>query len=418
VIAAGQRTTEAACPPGTILRLTGLRFFITAGLTFYRGGIMNILPEERGFLYHRDEYKKLLMPGKHFVPPFHRIERYRIDTAFIPRQGLLEILLEQDQKLAEELESAEVPDNHILLVQENGKLAAVHFGSKVDGRVNAAEGGRVCYWKGPQKRSFTLVNLDDTEGAAKFDRALLLHPLLSVCQPVLQYTVEAWEKGLLFIGNVFSRVLENGSYFFWKGTRPVEVKKIDLRQQQMELSGQEIMTRDKVPLRLNFFCQYRIADIMKVSLEIKDFETQFHVALQVALREYIGTQSFDEVMEKKETMGKAVAELVQKDAEEFGLVLGKAGIKDIILPGEIRDIMNQVLIAEKKAQANIIMRREETASTRSLLNTAKLMEENGMLAHLKELEYIERISEKISQITLSGNAQIIDEFRRLFVPSK
>ncbi|MDR1894940.1 MAG: slipin family protein [Spirochaetales bacterium] len=379
---------------------------------------MIILPEERGLLYHRDEYKKLLMPGKHLIPPFHYVERYRIDTAFIPQKGLLEILLERDERLAEELEIVEPPDNHIVLVFENGKLTMVHFPGKVDGRMNAAPGGRVCYWRGPQKRSFTLVNLDDTQGAAQFDRAILLHPLLSSCQLVQQYTVEAWEKGLLFIDNVFSRVLENGTYFFWKGPRPVEVKKADLRQQQMEISGQEIMTRDKVPLRLNFFCWYRIADIMKAVLEIKDFAAQFYVALQVALREYIGTLGFDEVMEKKESIGAAVAELAKKDAGEFGLTLGKAGIKDIVLPGEIRSIMNQVLIAEKKAQANIIMRREETASTRSLLNTAKLMEENGMLAHLKEMEYIERIAEKINQITLSGNGGVIEEFRRLFLPAK
>jgi hypothetical protein len=64
--------------------------------------------------------------------------------------------------------------------------------------------------------------------------------------------------------------------------------------------------------------------------------------------------------------------------------------------------MNGVLIAEKKAQANIIMRREETASTRSLLNTAKLMEENAMLWKLKEMEYVEKIADKISNISVSG----------------
>jgi regulator of protease activity HflC (stomatin/prohibitin superfamily) len=101
---------------------------------------------------------------------------------------------------------------------------------------------------------------------------------------------------------------------------------------------------------------------------------------------------------------------------KFGLEIGHSGIKDVILPGEIRDIMNQVLIAEKKSQANVIMRREETASTRSLLNTAKLMEENEVLYRLKELEYIERISEKISQITLSGGTQIADQLREIFVP--
>ena len=78
------------------------------------------------------------------------------------------------------------------------------------------------------------------------------------------------------------------------------------------------------------------------------------------------------------------------------------GIRDIILPGDVKEIMNQVLIAEKKAQANIIMRREETASTRSLLNTAKLMEENAMLWKLKEMEYVEKIADKISNISVSG----------------
>ena len=84
-------------------------------------------------------------------------------------------------------------------------------------------------------------------------------------------------------------------------------------------------------------------------------------------------------------------------------------VRDIILPGEIRDIMNTVLIAEKKAQANVIARREEVASTRSLLNTAKLMEENKTLYKLKELEYLERIFENVSTITVNGSGDILSQ---------
>jgi regulator of protease activity HflC (stomatin/prohibitin superfamily) len=102
----------------------------------------------------------------------------------------------------------------------------------------------------------------------------------------------------------------------------------------------------------------------------------------------------------------------------MGIDLLSAGVKDIILPGDVKDIINQVLIAEKKAQANVIMRREETASTRSLLNTAKIMDENKTLYRLKELEYIERISEKISSITLSSGGQIIEQLRQAFQATK
>ncbi len=80
--------------------------------------------------------------------------------------------------------------------------------------------------------------------------------------------------------------------------------------------------------------------------------------------------------------------------------------------------MNQVLIAQKQAQANIITRREETASTRSLLNTAKLMEENEMLFKLKEMEYVEKIADKINTISLSGGNQVVDQLKAIFTPGK
>ena len=79
----------------------------------------------------------------------------------------------------------------------------------------------------------------------------------------------------------------------------------------------------------------------------------------------------------------------------------------------MKDIMNQVLIAEKKAQANSIMRREETASTRSMLNTAKMMEENATSWKLKEMEYMEKIAHKIGDVTISGNSNIVSQLKEI-----
>jgi len=74
----------------------------------------------------------------------------------------------------------------------------------------------------------------------------------------------------------------------------------------------------------------------------------------------------------------------------------------LILPGEMKELLNQVVHAEKAALANVIRRREETAATRSLLNTAKLMEESPILLRLKELEALEKVSEKIGSLTVFG----------------
>ena len=86
--------------------------------------------------------------------------------------------------------------------------------------------------------------------------------------------------------------------------------------------------------------------------------------------------------------------------EASGLAVRSVGVKDVILPGEMKAILNQVVEAEKVAQANLIRRREETAATRSLLNTARLMEENPTLLRLKELETLEKVTEKIGNLTV------------------
>ena len=171
-------------------------------------------------------------------------------------------------------------------------------------------------------------------------------------------------------------------------------------------------------MRINAWAQYKVKDIEKALLLNKDYERQLYVAFQFALREYVAMLGFDELLQKKESIVTYVLEAVKANAEALGVEVNGFGIRDIILPGDVKEIMNQVLVAEKKAQANIIMRREETASTRSLLNTAKLMEDNVMLWKLKEMEYVEKIADKISNISVSGNGVLIEQLKQIFVPQK
>lgn len=180
----------------------------------------------------------------------------------------------------------------------------------------------------------------------------------------------------------------------------------------MDLLGQELMTEDKVTLRLNFVCQYRIVNPLR-SLEIKSFDEQIYIQLQLMLREYVGTLRLDDLLKRKEDVATFVLSRLREKGEEFGVQFLSAGVKDVILPGEMKEILNTVLLAEKKAQANLITRREETASTRSLLNTAKLMDENQTSYRLKELEFLEKICEKIGSISLTGGGDLLERLSSL-----
>jgi regulator of protease activity HflC (stomatin/prohibitin superfamily) len=173
-----------------------------------------------------------------------------------------------------------------------------------------------------------------------------------------------------------------------------------------------------VGIRLNFQLQYRITNVERALLEVSDMPRQLYLLVQLALRSYVGTRTLDEILADKDAVYTSIRDELVQAAESLGVAVLSGGLKDIILPGEIREIMNRVLVAEKQAQANTILRRDEAAATRSLLNSAKLMEDNAMLLRLKEMEYVEKIAEKINTLSVSGGGQVIDQLRELFIADK
>ncbi len=353
-----------------------------------------------GLVFKNGEYQRLLTAGKYWFWRGEDVYVYDITKPFMAPVEL-NILL-QDTILADMLHVMEVKDSEIVLQYENGLLKQV------------LTAGRYTFWKSVIQYEFIRADISKIEITEKIDRATLLSKF--VAPYVRNVAVENYEKAVLFIDGKYEKVLESGIYYWWKNNIAVHIARVDMRQQQLEINGQEILTKDKAALRINAWAQYKVADIEKAVLQNKEYDKQLYVAFQLALREYVAGYSFDELLEKKESIAPFVLQQVKEKAEALGVEVNGFGIRDIILPGDVKEIMNQVLIAEKKAQANAIMRREETASTRSLLNTARLMEENAMLWKLKEMEYVEKIADKISNISVNGNGMLIEQLKQIFVP--
>ena len=355
---------------------------------------------EMGLVFKNGAYRGMLKEGKYW---FWKRENVMVYSLTQPFNAPIELnILLQDSEIAEALIVVEVKDNEIVLQYENGLLKQV------------LTAGRYAYWKGPVKYEFVRADIGKIEITEPIDRMILLNKL--VAPYVRSISVENFEKAILFIDGKYSGELNSGIYYWWKNSIAIHVGKVDTRQLQLEINGQEILTRDKAALRINAWAQYKVANIQKALLENKEYDKQLYVAFQLALREYVAGFNFDELLEKKDSIAPFVLENVKAKAEVLGVEVNSFGIRDIILPGDVKEIMNQVLVAEKKAQANTIMRREETASTRSLLNTAKLMEDNAMLWKLKEMEYVEKIADKISSISVSGNGKLIEQLRDIFSP--
>lgn len=362
-----------------------------------------IKKDERALLFRRGDFVTILHAGEHrFFDPLKRltVEVFALaKTAFEHR--LAEYLRHAESELvAREFHVVDLGAAEVGVRQENGVLAEV-----------LAPGARRLYWKG-----YIDVRVERVDIAAEF--ALAPAVLAQLATPaarakvagaaeVLAFAVPQFHLAVLYVDGKVARTLAPGAHAFWKFGRELRVELVDLRLQAIEVAGQEILTRDKVALRVNLNASVRYVDALKA------FETQakpidwLYRELQFALRAAVGTKSLDELLEDKGAIDRSVAEQVRARATPAGLDVDSVGVKDIILPGEMKTILARVVEAEKVAQANVIRRREETAATRSLLNTAKVMEDSPIALRLKELETLEKVTEKIDKISVFGGLDAV-----------
>lgn len=302
--------------------------------------------------------ESILRTGKHWIGYNRDVLTYDMTKPFAPILDL-DLLLRNEQ-LAEMLDIVTVKSNEIAIQYKNDIFYQV------------LKPGRYAYWKEYSMLDTQVIDVNETRLADDIKDSTARLPAL--WQYLEDLKVESFEAGLLYIDGKFVKALEPGVYRFWKGESTLQVLKADLRNQLIEINGQELLTKDKASIRINLSTSYRLVDIRKALIDAKDSAKQLYSLMQLALREYIGQYTLDELLANKASATPFLLSYTETKADELGYKILNTGIKDIILPGDVKEIMNQVLVAEKKAQANVIMRREETASTRSLLNTAKLMQ--------------------------------------------
>lgn len=357
---------------------------------------VKIRENEAGFVFKNGIFVKMLLCGTYRFSRLTgydvRVEemRFEVDMEFldVPYQ-----VLAGDKEFCRRTVRVEVPD---------GTLGFVY----IDGRLNSLiEQGEYVFWNVFEKHEVRFVSMETDEITAEVTKQMLAMVPQEYYKSV---AVGEGETALLYYDNVLQRQLTKGIYRFWNYSKEVSARVFNMKQTSMDIVGQEILTRDKIGIRMNVTCMYKIRDAIAFVETVSDLKSQLYTCVQLVIREMTGNYKLDEILERKDKISQEIFEKLKEQETLFCVEFLSAGIKDIILPGEIQNIMNTVLVAEKTAQANVIARREEVASTRSLLNTAKLMDENKTLYRLKELEYLERICERVGEISVNGNGGMVE----------
>jgi regulator of protease activity HflC (stomatin/prohibitin superfamily) len=346
---------------------------------------------ERGLVYRNRRFERVLAPGVYRLWGANlQVVLHDVAAPEYAGKDVDTLLAVLGERVHEWFTVVDLGTQEIGVVSRNGKLAGVLLPNT-----------RRLYWKGVveigvQRHAFReALELPDALAKALRQLGLLDAVAVSVAVP-------AGHVALVFVDGKLERVLEAGAAAFWNVQKNVVAEVMDLRVQSMEVSGQELLTRDKVSLRVNLAASLRVTDPVAARTRVAKYADYVYRELQFGLRQAVSAKTLDELLGDKASLDADIFGYVCGRVESLGVEVLGVGVKDVILPGEMREILNGVVQAEKAAQANVIRRREESNATRSLLNTARLVEQSPVLMRLKELETLEKVTEKIDKLTVFG----------------
>lgn len=350
---------------------------------------------EAGLHFHNGEFRGILPAGTHWL----------FDPLF---KGKVEIVDQRKPLLAHDkldliVKSGALTGRAIVLDLKDYERGLVW----IDGRFShVLPPGLHAYWTTQREVRVEVVDAR----AVRFEHAdlgLMTHQMLET------HVVEPGQQAIWFKNGAYVETLAPGRYAFWKNVAPLKVQTVDVRETTLDVAGQEIMTADKVTLRLNVLLIARLTDVRLAASVADDAKQALYREAQLAVRAVVGGRELDQLLADKDTVASELEERVRKRSVTLGWEVLAVGIRDVILPGEMKELLNKVTEAKKAAEANLIARREETAAIRSQANTAKLLQESPTLLRLRELETLEKVAAHAKLNVVLGDKGLADRIVNL-----
>src|SRR5581483_6989419 len=218
--------------------------------------------------------------------------------------------------------------------------------------------------------------------------------------------VREYERGLLYRDGKFVELLPPGRYKHWLWEH-VRIETVDLRELSQTVEGQEILTSDKIGVRVTLIAQFKVVDPVAARHTVGDYFSQLYQDLQLTLREAITGRTLEDLLKEREVLSAKLQEEVAPRARRYGVELTRVGVKDLVLPGTVRQVFLQEVEADLKGRASLVAARHEVAAARARANTAKLLQENPQILRMQELETLVQLASKAGNVIIIPGLQAL-----------
>ena len=179
--------------------------------------------------------------------------------------------------------------------------------------------------------------------------------------PSREIIIKDTHRGLYYEDGVLTQVLGAGRHAlprhvdlgFYR-TPLVDVTLVDVRERELTIKGQEILTADKVAIRVSIIVQFRVSDPKAAIHEVANYEERLYGDVQLAARRSLASMNLEEILTDRNRLSADILGDVYKVAGTYGVTIGRAEVKDLVFPGNLQEIMNKVLAAERTSQAQLV----------------------------------------------------------------
>lgn len=226
-----------------------------------------------------------------------------------------------------------------------------------------------------------------------------------------EVTIWEYEKGLFYRDGKLETVLEAGRYVFWIWEwRRIRIVRVSTRLMSQVISGQEILTADRVEVRLSLVAQYQVTDPALAINSAESYTDQLYQELQLTLRDLVAGYTIDALLEARGKIGDELLEKIAPLSLAFGVTLKRVGVRDIVLPHQVKRVFMLEVEADREGRADLVKARHEVAAARARANTAKILAENPNVARMEELNALVKLAGQ------QGNLVLLPNLADLFLP--
>jgi len=183
--------------------------------------------------------------------------------------------------------------------------------------------------------------------------------------------IKETHRGLWYEDGVMKKVLGAGRYAIPRHvdlgvyrTPRVEVALVDMRERDLTIKGQEILTADKVAIRVNLLVQFRVTDPRAALHKVENYEDRLYSDVQLAARRALASMQLEDILTNRNRLSEEILRDVKEAAGGYGVEILRADVKDLIFPGNLQEVMNRVLTAERLAQAQMVEARTKAETQR------------------------------------------------------